>query len=158
MYIYITTGSGKGNTTLSAFDNALHHAGVANYNLITLSSVIPEKSTIHIKQIDWNNKDHGHKLYVVMAEQRETKPGASAWAGLGWVTQTNDSGKGLFVEHHGSSEDEVCSLITKTLTDMKQYRRDEYGDIHMHLASAHCIDTPVCAVVIATYMTEGWNE
>lgn len=39
MHIYVTTGTGEGPTPLAAFDAALINAGVANYNLICLSSV-----------------------------------------------------------------------------------------------------------------------
>jgi arginine decarboxylase len=39
--IQVTTGTGEGPTPLAAFDAALLDAGVANYNLILLSSVIP---------------------------------------------------------------------------------------------------------------------
>ena len=39
--IVLSTGLGVGPTALAAFDAALLDAGVANYNLICLSSVIP---------------------------------------------------------------------------------------------------------------------
>jgi arginine decarboxylase len=46
LIIQVTTGTGEGPTPLAAFDAALLDAGVANYNLICLSSVIPEASVI----------------------------------------------------------------------------------------------------------------
>ncbi len=46
MKIYISSGRGTGPTSLSAFDAALNEAGVANYNLIRLSSIIPPDSKI----------------------------------------------------------------------------------------------------------------
>jgi pyruvoyl-dependent arginine decarboxylase len=49
MKIKIASGVGTGPTTLAAFDAALNHAGVANYNIIKLSSVIPPKTTIEVK-------------------------------------------------------------------------------------------------------------
>lgn len=50
MEIQISTGIGIGPTQLSAFDSALNNAGVANYNLLKLSSVIPPKSKIVINK------------------------------------------------------------------------------------------------------------
>ncbi len=105
MIINIASGIGTGPTKLSAFDAALHHAGVANYNLIRLSSVIPPETTIRVsdkplKEVPGN---WGDRLYVVMAENRVDTPNVEAWAGIGWV-QDQKSGKGLFVEHEGSSE------------------------------------------------------
>ena len=42
------TATGTGRTLLAAFDDALLAAGVANFNLITLSSVIPPGSSIRV--------------------------------------------------------------------------------------------------------------
>lgn len=39
--ICLSSGTGEGPTPLAAFDAALPDAGVANYNLLCLSSVIP---------------------------------------------------------------------------------------------------------------------
>ena len=41
MTITLSTGTGEGPTPLAAFDAALVDAGVADHNLICLSSVIP---------------------------------------------------------------------------------------------------------------------
>ena len=43
MNIYVSSGIGYGQTKLAAFDAALNEAGIANFNLIKLSSVIPPK-------------------------------------------------------------------------------------------------------------------
>lgn len=37
----LTTGSGEGDTALTAFDAALLDAGLGNYNLVKLSSILP---------------------------------------------------------------------------------------------------------------------
>ncbi len=39
--LYICSGIGRGSTLLNAFDNALISAGVGNYNLLKVSSIIP---------------------------------------------------------------------------------------------------------------------
>ena len=44
MQIHLASGVGSGPTELAAFDAALAAAGVANYNLLYLSSVIPPAS------------------------------------------------------------------------------------------------------------------
>ena len=41
MKLYLAKAIGRGSTELAAFDAALVGAGVANFNLIRLSSVIP---------------------------------------------------------------------------------------------------------------------
>jgi hypothetical protein len=43
-----------------------------------------------------------------MARQEEQRQGKSAWAGLDW-TQEQNSGRGLFVEIHGSESSQVLA-------------------------------------------------
>ncbi len=152
----VTCGTGTGTTQLAAFDAALLDAGIANFNLIKLSSVIPPDSHIIRTDLRINTPDNfGKKLYVVLAEKRESEKGREAWAGLGWV-QGRD-GRGLFVEEHGAQQAEVMRLIKETLEDMVKNREEEFGEIHYQVVGVRCEDSPVCAIVAAVYMVEGWD-
>jgi arginine decarboxylase len=162
MQIHLTSGIGSGPTKLSAFDAALNDAGIANYNLIRLSSVIPPSTEIV------NHENHtipkstlpgewGDRLYVVMAEQREERPNAEAWAGIGWV-QDKETGKGLFVEHEGGSETAVRSDIKQSLEALMATRNVDFGPIHMHVVGKVCKHLPVCAMVVAAYQASSWEN
>lgn len=155
--IYVTKGTGEGPTTLAAFDSALFNAGIANYNLLRLSSVIPPEAVIlrpgkHKMPIDgvW-----GDRLYVVMAEYRTAEIGIEAWAGIGWVVDSI-TGKGLFVEHEGSNKDKVTRDIQHSLEALMQTRSIDYGEIHMELNGVMCENEPVSAIVVAVYKAEAW--
>jgi pyruvoyl-dependent arginine decarboxylase len=153
--ISIRTGTGIGSTLLSAFDGALLAAGVGNFNLVTLSSVIPTSS--RIRHVDGPlSGGHGDLLFCVRAEGFADVPGDVAWAGLGWVT--DDTGGGLFVEHHGHSEASVTEQIEDSLADMVRMRGGGYGEVRMTLASAECVDQPVCALVLAAYRVSSWHD
>jgi arginine decarboxylase len=157
MKIGVTSGTGQGKTRIAAFDNALWDAGIANYNLIRLSSVIPENSDVVVEQLDMNEKEHGHKLYVVLAECFETEPGMKAVAGLGWVTANHKKGKGIFVEHFGRSREEVADYIESTIKSMTAYRPEEHGETRIKFAEKECTGDVACALVIAVYKSEGWE-
>jgi arginine decarboxylase len=161
MKIHITSGLGSGPTKLAAFDAALNRAGVSNYNLIRLSSIIPPESqlTIHDTGLDGAvlPGEWGDRLYVVMAEMRADIPGVEVWAGIGWV-QDKKSGKGLFVEHEGASEEAVRRDITQSLETLMKTRGQELGTIQMKIAGCACTDQPVCALVVATYQAAGWQD
>ena len=130
-------------------------AGIGNYNLVPLSSVIPPGASI-VRDVPVDNDiEWGHRLYVVMAAQHETDPGLEAWAGLGWA-QAED-GRGFFVEHYGASRHVVERLIESTLTAMVQMRARSFGDLGSHIVGAVCETQPVCALVAAKYQTEGWS-
>jgi arginine decarboxylase len=161
MKIYVASGIGTGPTNLSAFDAALNNAGVANYNLVRLSSIIPPKATI-VKQ-DGRILDEvmpgewGDRLYVVMAEKRVDRPNTEAWAGIGWV-QDKKTGKGLFVEHDGQSRKAVQRDITQSLEALMATRNVNFGEINMQIVGRTCTAHPVCALVVAVYQASDWQN
>ncbi len=160
MQIHVGAGTGTGPTALSAFDAALNDAGIANYNLIVLSSVIPPQTdiVIHNGHIDQQLPGNwGDRLYLVRAEQRETTPGAEAWAGIGWV-QDPETGKGLFVEHEDTSEAAVRNDIQKSLETLMKTRGVDFGAINMKVVGKTCVDEPVCAMVVAVYQASDWDN
>lgn len=159
MNIQIASGIGNGPTKLAAFDSALHEAGVANYNLIRLSSIVPpgakiinNRGSVTTKPGDW-----GDRLYVVMADMRVDTPNVEAWAGIGWV-QDKKTDKGLFVEHEGSSRATVKSDIEQSLKALMNIRRVDFGSINMKIVGLTCTHEPVCALVIAVFQASGWGR
>ena len=152
--ITIRTAAGRGRTALSAFDDALWRAGVANYNLIRLSSVIPAPSRISFDNGPLAG-EHGDKLYCVYASATAEQPGETAWAGIGW-TRAED-GRGLFVEHHADTEESLDELIRLSLEDLAERRGGGYGPIESVRVSARNDGHPACALAIATYQTCGWG-
>lgn len=157
MKIALTWGTGIGSTKLSAFDRALWDAGIANLNLVPLSSVIPPDSDIEIRKLKSSNaeKNFGKRVYVVLSCKSTRKVGQSAFAGVGWRIAKKGK-KGLFVEHHGKSEAEVKKLIMNSLTDMIKYRKEKYGKIEYKIAGITCKSKPVAALVCAVYQIEPW--
>ena len=159
MKINVATGIGTGPTKLSAFDSALNDAGVANYNLIRLSSVIPPNSIIIAKDDKKDLKikgSWGDKLYVVMAETRVDTPNVEAWAGIGWV-QDKKTGKGLFVEHEGNSKEAVQRDINQSLGALMATRNVNFGKVNMKIVGRVCTHHPVCALVVAVYQSNDWS-
>jgi arginine decarboxylase len=153
--ISITTGIGEGPTPLAAFDSALLDAGVANYNLIPLSSVIPPGSSIQRGRYVPPRNEYGDRLYLVMARQEAHIPGETAVAGLGW-TQEPITDCGLFVEITGSQRSQVNEDIHATLACMIQGRPLRYGPIQTELAEVECRNNPVCALAVAIYQSQPW--
>jgi arginine decarboxylase len=155
--IRVTSGTGEGPTALAAFDAALLDAGVANYNLILLSSVIPGGSVVRRADYVTPSGEYGHRLYVVMARAETTAMGSEAWAGLGW-TQEQATGRGLFVELHGGDRTQVDNDIKVTLDAMIASRPLSYGDICSEIVGIQCRGTPACAVAMAIYRSEPWDR
>jgi arginine decarboxylase len=156
MDISLTTGTGTGPTPLAAFDAAVHDAGLTHYNMIYMSCIIPTGSVIKRQKGCSPPHEYGHRLYVVMSRQDCCEPGQAAWAGIGWVQDA--AGRGLFVEHHGTTEAEVKETIRLTLESMMPLRDYEYGPIQYETIGVMCEDQPVSAVAIAVYKSQDWDS
>lgn len=144
---------------MAAFDAALQDAGIANFNLVQLTSVIPTGA--HIADFGEDrltmSGEWGDRLYVVLAEGRADQPGDEAWAGLAWVQQ-DGSRKGLFTENSGTSESGVRDDITHTITSMTNRRPDEFGPVSRKMRGITCVDEPVCALVVAVFEPQAWID
>ncbi len=144
MQIHVGSGIGTGPTTMAAFDYALNEAGIANFNMLRLSSIVPPKTDIivHDGKIPYKMPGTwGDRMYVVMAEKRIDKHNADAWAGVGWV-QDRKTGRGMFTEHEGGSKAFVRREIEQSL--------NAFGTT--------CHDKPVCALVAVVFQTSDWDN
>ena len=157
LVIPVRPGVGSGPTKLAAFDAALYDAGVANRNLIQLSSVIPPGSVVTRAEGrvtapgGW-----GDRLYVVMAHARTAQLGDRLAAGIGWV-QDHETGRGLFVEHEGHSIDEVETHIRDSLEALTATRGVDFGEVQMQLSTTVCEAPAACALVVAVFEAEPWS-
>jgi arginine decarboxylase len=157
--IRVSAGTGTGRTTLAAFDAALAAAGVSDFNLVRLSSIVPPGS--HVLEVDGPDQlrgDHGDVLYCVYAREHAVLPGHEAWAGVAWSRHEDGSGAGLFVEHEGPSREQVGTDLTHSLEDLSATRGGTYRPEGRLVAGITCVTLPVCAVVVATFRRTGWEE
>jgi arginine decarboxylase len=157
--IRVSTGTGTGRTTLAAFDAALVAAGVGDFNLVRLSSVVPPGSTIlDVDGADQLVGEHGDALYCVYAEAHASLPGHEAWAGVAWSLRDDGSGAGLFVEHEGPSHEQVATDLIHSLEDLSATRGGVYHPAGRRITGITCESLPVSAVVVATFRRAGWGE
>lgn len=157
MTIQINSAIGSGPTELAAFDDALIHTGIANFNLLLLSSVIPPHTElVHEQKPQLEDSTWGDRLYVVMAQERTATVGESVWAGIGWVQDPTDD-RGLFVEHHGHSKEAVEKDIRDSLAALITGRPGHnFSEMQMKIVGETCTDQPICAMVCAVYKSENW--
>lgn len=164
MKIYIVAGKGYGKTNLSAFDAALKDAGVHNYNLVYLSSIIPPNTTVvKKKRYKAPEGEFGHRLYVVKAELRLAETGKAIAAGLGWC-QIKEDGRGVFVEHHvtagtmKTAKEDLEDKIRTSLRDLCGARgfACKESDFNISISVCKIKNKPACVLVAAVYTSEKW--
>lgn len=157
--IRVSAGSGTGRTPLAAFDAALASAGVSDFNLVRLSSIVPPGSDVlEVEGRQQLRGEHGDVLFCVYAQAHASLPGHEAWAGIAWSRHEDGSGAGLFVEHEGPSHEQVTADLTHSLQDLSATRGYRYHPEGRQVTGITCVTMPVCAVVVATYRHVGWQE
>src|SRR3989344_118593 len=102
--IFFTKGSGTHKEYLTSFELALRSAGIAPYNLVTVSSIYPP----NVKKV---SKDEGIKLlppgsivYAVMARNATNEPNRLISASIGVAIPQDHNQYGYLSEHHPFGE------------------------------------------------------
>ena len=148
--IRIVSGTGSAKTALASYDTALTAAGIHNYNLVKLSSVIPPEADLTVSGTAPVLGDLGDCIYVVEARVTTAKDSQIS-AGLGWVTSTD--GLGIPYETAGHcSKDESRETLNISLGTARELRRFDYDTQDCHIVSTSpTTDGYTTVVVSAVY-------
>lgn len=146
--IRLVWGTASGPTALSSFDAALAEAGIHNYNLVTLSSVIPAEPDVEVVGTAPDLGPVGDELHVVESSATAA-PGERAAAGIGWAR--SESGRGIFYEVDGSDPDGVREEIETGLAAGRELRDWEFVEEDVVVRSVEAGDEHATAVVCAVY-------
>lgn len=99
--MFFTKGAGKHRQNLQSFEEALRDAGIAQFNLVRVSSIYPPKCKIVTREKGLKQLSPGQILFVVLAETRTNEPNRLACAGIGLAIPADKSTHGYISEHHG---------------------------------------------------------
>jgi arginine decarboxylase len=146
----VVWGSATGPTAMSAYDAALADANIHNYNLVTVSSVIPAGPPLEVVGTAPDLGPAGNRLTVVQSRATLAPDDhGPAVAGIGWAR--SESGRGIFYEASGEDRDAVQQTIDDGLTGGKRLRDWEFVEEDFVVREAEAAGeeyttTVVCAV------------
>lgn len=145
----VVWGTATGPTAMSSYDAALAAANVHNYNLVTVSSVIPADVPVEAVGTAPDLGPAGNRLTVVQA--RHTSFEGRATAGLGWAE--SEDGPGLFYESSGDDgEPAVRRRVAAGLEAGRELRDWAFTGDRFQLATAEAGPGEYAtAVVLAAY-------
>ena len=146
--IRVVWGTATGPTELAAYDAALAAAGVHNYNLVTLSSVIPAGPELEVVGTAPDLGPPGEGLDVVQSAATAA-PGERAAAGIGWAR--SEDGPGIFYEVDGTDPDTVRAEIREGLAAGRDLRDWTFVEEAVQVRAVAPEERPATAVVLATY-------
>jgi len=104
--IFLTSGWGYGKEPLEAHEAALKAAGIAPFNLVKVSSIIPPGAEIISKEIGLVMLNPGEIVYAVLAHQESNEQARLVAAAIGLAIPKERHIHGYLSEYHGFGKDE----------------------------------------------------
>ena len=152
---FVTSGSATSSVSpLNAFDAALGKAGIAECNLVMVSSILPPDAN----QVPNAKITPGTVTFAVMARM-DGDPGETIGAGIGWAWGTSNTGRyGIVTEAHGYKDKEAIEKeLGWKLSEMAKIRGLKLEKTEM---TSEFIEVPKgkygCVVVALVYSP--WAE
>ncbi|MFB6078968.1 MAG: pyruvoyl-dependent arginine decarboxylase [Halarchaeum sp.] len=148
--IRVVWGTGTGPTAMSAYDAALADANVHDYNLVTVSSVVPAAAAVEAVGTAPDLGPAGNRLTVVEAHANAAGPRHLS-AGLGWTREPD--GPGLFYEVADETDPEDVEARVRAGLDAGRELRDWAFDGEQVETTTVAADSGeyASAVVVACY-------
>lgn len=133
----ISAGIGHGKYRITSFDNALCGAGVGNYNLVRLSSILPLGSV----ECDKVGLPLGSLLPIAYAVQTGNKGVISAAVAIGFPKLVDGEHCGVIMEYEGEcTENEAQRIVENMVREGFEQRGWELDHIVSTSVQAWCAD------------------
>jgi arginine decarboxylase len=104
--MFLTKGVGKHREKLTSFEMALRSAGIAQFNLVRVSSILPPNCKVISGQEGLKLLSPGEVVYCVMSDNATNEPHRLVAAGVGVAIPKDRSMYGYLSEHHSFGETE----------------------------------------------------
>jgi arginine decarboxylase len=104
--MFLTKGMGKHKEKLTSFEMALRAAGIAQYNLVKVSSIFPPGCKIITRERGLKHLSPGEVVFCVMSENSTNEPHRLLAASVGLAIPKEKESYGYLSEHHGFGQKE----------------------------------------------------
>lgn len=123
--VFFTKGVGKDRDYLSSFESALRDAGIAQFNIVSVSSICPPGCKTISKESGLKQLKAGQVLFCVMSRISSDEPNRLIAASIGCALPKDKRKYGYLSEHHAFgqtdekagdyAEDLAASMLATTL-------------------------------------------
>jgi len=126
-FLFLTKGLGIHESRLRSFEHALRDAGIANQNIVLVSSILPPGCSLISKEegIEYIKKASGSVRFAVMARIDSDEPHRLIAASIGIARPSDPKFHGYISEYHeygvveqkagDHSEDLAAEMLAETL-------------------------------------------
>jgi len=107
--MFFTTGIGHHKDKLTSFELALRDAGIANFNIVRVSSIFPPHCKIISKEEGLAKLNAGQILFIVLSDIATNEFGRMIAASIGAAIPMDNSLHGYLSEYHefGKTQEEA---------------------------------------------------
>lgn len=99
--MFLTKGVGRHKEQLNSFELALRNAGIAQFNLVSVSSIMPPDAKIVSKDAGLKFLRAGQIVHTVISKNATDEPNRLVSASIGVAIPQDRSRFGYLSEHHG---------------------------------------------------------
>jgi arginine decarboxylase len=104
--IFFTKGVGRSKDQLTSFEFALRDAGIAQFNLVHVSSILPPGAKIVSRKEGLKHLSPGQVVFVVLSRAASNEPGRLLAASVGSAVPADKKMYGYLSEHHAFGQTE----------------------------------------------------
>jgi arginine decarboxylase len=97
--MFLTKGVGKHREQLSSFELALRDAGIANFNLVRVSSIFPPGCKLIAPKLGLRLLKDGQVVFTVMSSNATNEPNRLVSASVGMAIPNDRTKYGYLAEH-----------------------------------------------------------
>lgn len=128
--VLLTSGVGEGHTPLNAFDHALLDAGVGDFNLIKVSSIVPSGAVVEKSKQKLSKIPNGSLIHAVYTQSISGSKGKKVATVLAAAIPKNQKA-GVIFESSSDKADikELEEIVTKMIKEAYKKRGLEIGKI-----------------------------
>jgi len=151
--VILVSGTGHGASQLNAFDNALRNAGIGDYNLIKVTSIVPGGATIVTPKEYRIELAPGSILPAVytyrIGASREDR--IASCVGVGVPNDTHKVGV-IFEANLIGTESEAQKMVSRMLTEAMECRGTPIGKQLMTSADVIATHSYACTISAAVLL------
>lgn len=108
-YLFLTRGVGHDREKLKSFERALENAGIAKFNLVSVSSIIPPKCKLILREEGLSHLHDGQIVFGVFAKCSSDERRRLISASIGCALPADENTCGYISEHdaYGQTAEEA---------------------------------------------------
>lgn len=104
--IFFTKGVGVHKEYLASFEMALRDAGIAPYNIVHVSSILPPRCKRISREEGLKQLNEGQIIFAVMARNGTNEPNRLLASSIGVAQPADENQYGYLSEHHSFGEND----------------------------------------------------